>query len=48
MFLTPDYIFFTNLVLVIILSHVFLLVIVIDSQLFALLNVLPVGNILDV
>ena len=40
--------FFTNLVLVIILSHVFSHGIVINSQLFALPNVFLVGNMLDV
>ena len=47
-FLTLDYNFVTNLVLVIIPSHVFSLVIVIDSQLFVLSNVFPVGNMLDI
>ena len=36
--------FFTNLVLVIIPSHVFSSIIVIDLPLFALPNVFPVGN----
>ena len=47
-FLTLDYNFFTNLVLVIIPSHVFSHVNVIDLQLFALPNVFPGGNMLDV
>ena len=47
-FLTLDYNFVTNLVLVIISAHIFALVIVIDSQLFALLDVFPFGNMLDV
>ena len=47
-FLPLTRIFVTNLLLVIIPAHVFALVIVIDSQLFALSNVLPVGNMLDV
>ena len=48
MFLTLDLNFVTNLVLVIVPSHVFLLVILIDSQLFAMPNVFSVGNMLDV
>ena len=47
-FLTLDENFVTNLVLVIVPSHVFSLVIVVDSQSVALSNVFPVGNMLDV
>ena len=38
----------TNLVLVVIPVHIFVFIIMVDSQLFALSNVFPVGNMLNV
>ena len=40
--------FFTNLVLVVIPAHIFAFVIMINSKLFVLSNVFPVGNMLNV
>ena len=47
-FLTLEYNFDTNFLLVVITAHIFAFFIIINSFLVALSNVFPVGNVLDI